>query len=114
MITKQNIPTINSLENLVTTIQETNSFFLNTVQRQVNTALTLRNWMIGFYIVEYEQSGRDRADYGKQLYKAIADRLTDFLKKDLNQLEKDICTSAKTFTKLTHKFCGRRPQNLTL
>jgi len=75
MITKQNISVISNLDNLATTIQETNSFFLNKVQKQVNTALTLRNWLIGFYIVEYEQSGRDRADYGKQLYKAIADKL---------------------------------------
>lgn len=37
--------------------------------------MTLRNWIIGYYIVEYEQSGKDRAEYGKQLFKAIADRI---------------------------------------
>ena len=37
----------NTLDNLATTIQDTNTFFLDKVQRQVNTALTLRNWIIG-------------------------------------------------------------------
>lgn len=76
MKTNKNVPTLNTLENLTTTIQDTNSFFLNKVQRQVNTALTLRNWIIGYYIAEYEQFGKDRADYGKQLFKAIAENLS--------------------------------------
>jgi predicted nuclease of restriction endonuclease-like (RecB) superfamily len=41
----------------------------------VDIALTLRNWIIGYYIVEYEQRGEDRAAYGKKLYKEIADRI---------------------------------------
>jgi hypothetical protein len=36
----------------------------------------LRNWLIGFYIIEYEQFDEDRAKYGKQLYEVIAERLT--------------------------------------
>lgn len=83
METKQNINAINTLENLTATIQATNTFFLNKVQQQVNTALTLQNWLIGYYIVEYEQSGKDRADYGKKLYKAIAENL---LKKGLKSI----------------------------
>ena len=35
--------------------------------RAVNQMATLRNWLIGFYIVEYEQEGRDRAKYGDRL-----------------------------------------------
>lgn len=41
-----------NIEGLVYSIQETNQYFLNQVQKQVNTALTLRNWVIGFYILE--------------------------------------------------------------
>jgi hypothetical protein len=33
----------------------------------VNIALTLRNWLVGFHIFEYEQQGRDRAKYGERL-----------------------------------------------
>lgn len=67
--------TVNNLEQLTTAIQQTNQYFLQQAQRQVNTALTLRNWLIGFYIFEYEQSGKDRATYGIGLYKALAERL---------------------------------------
>ena len=75
MKTLKNPSSVNNFESLATTIQQTNSFFLDKVQRQVNTALTIRNWIIGYYIAEYEQSGKDRADYGKQLFKAIAESL---------------------------------------
>jgi predicted nuclease of restriction endonuclease-like (RecB) superfamily len=40
--------------------------------RAVNTSLTFRNWFFGFYIVEFEQSGKDRAEYGKALLATIA------------------------------------------
>ena len=43
----------------------------NTLQAQaahaVNLALTSRNWLMGCYIVEFEQNGEDRAAYGEQL-----------------------------------------------
>jgi predicted nuclease of restriction endonuclease-like (RecB) superfamily len=38
----------------------------------INVALTLRNWLIGYYIVEYEQQGSDRARYGEQLLDTLA------------------------------------------
>ena len=45
----------------------------NTLQAQaahaVNLALTSRNWLMGCYIVEFEQNGEDRAAYGEQLLK---------------------------------------------
>lgn len=42
-----------------------------TVQ-QVNSGLTARNWLIGFYIFEYEQHGADRAAYGERLLQSLA------------------------------------------
>ena len=41
----------------------------------VNQLLTIRNWMIGFYIVEFEQSGKDRAEYGTQLLKKLSKKV---------------------------------------
>jgi predicted nuclease of restriction endonuclease-like (RecB) superfamily len=38
----------------------------------VNVLLTLRNWLIGCHIVEYEQNGRDRAEYGERLLDELA------------------------------------------
>lgn len=66
---------ISGINFLLSAILQTNQFFLNQVQRQVNTALTLRNWVIGCYIFEYEQHGKDRAMYGEKLYKVIAEKL---------------------------------------
>ena len=91
MKTLKNTSSINNFESLATTIQQTNSFFLDKVQRQVNTALTLRNWIIGFYIVEYEQSGKDKADYGVGLFKAIAKRLLKMGVKSLQERNLYLC-----------------------
>jgi predicted nuclease of restriction endonuclease-like (RecB) superfamily len=66
---------LNGINDLVHSIQHANKFFLNQTQRQVNTALTLRNWVIGYYIVEYEQKGEDRAAYGEKLIENLASRL---------------------------------------
>ena len=41
----------------------------------VNLSLTARNWLIGFYIVEYEQHGEDRAQYGENLLNSLSKRL---------------------------------------
>ena len=41
----------------------------------VNLSLTARNWLVGYYIVEFEQEGEDRANYGENLLKNIAKRL---------------------------------------
>lgn len=35
--------------------------------KAANISLTLRNWLIGCYIVEYEMNGQDRAEYGEKL-----------------------------------------------
>lgn len=39
----------------------------------VDRNLTVRNWLIGFYIAEFEQNGEDRAKYGERLLERIAD-----------------------------------------
>ena len=36
---------------------------------------TMRNWLIGYYIVEFEQHGKDRAEYGSQLLKKLEERV---------------------------------------
>ena len=45
------------------------------VNRTVNTTLTLRNWLIGNYIRDYEQHGADRAQYGARLIEKLSDSL---------------------------------------
>ena len=41
----------------------------------VNLSLTARNWLVGYYIVEFEQRGEDRAKYGEKLLKKLAQSL---------------------------------------
>jgi hypothetical protein len=38
--------------------------------------MTIRNWIIGHYIVEYEQGGSDRAEYGTNLLKNLEDQIS--------------------------------------
>ena len=62
---------------LVTNIADTSHYFQQQAQKQVNVALTLRNWCIGAYLVEYEQHGQDRAQYGERLLSTLAKSLKD-------------------------------------
>ena len=43
--------------------------------RAVNMSLTLRNWLFGMRIQEYEQNGSDRANYGERLIDMLAEKL---------------------------------------
>jgi predicted nuclease of restriction endonuclease-like (RecB) superfamily len=42
----------------------------------VNRAATVRNWYFGLFIVEYEQNGEDRAQYGERLIERLSASLT--------------------------------------
>jgi predicted nuclease of restriction endonuclease-like (RecB) superfamily len=63
------------LKELSQAIKGTDSAFSRQAGRSVNLALTLRNWLIGFYVKEYEQNGQDRAVYGGRMFEALADSL---------------------------------------
>ena len=52
---------------LLNTIQQTHTVFQQNAVKAVNMSLTIRNWLIGYYIVEFEQNGEDRAKYGDKL-----------------------------------------------
>lgn len=60
------------LANHIISIQNTLSA---NVAHAINLSLTTRNWLIGYYIVEYEQHGEDRAQYGEALLKNLAKRI---------------------------------------
>ena len=57
----------------------------------MDIALVIRNWLFGWYIVEFEQGWADRAElYGKRLIERIAEKLTarlgrGFSKRSLEQ-----------------------------
>jgi hypothetical protein len=59
---------------LIDIISETHSTLQQKAASAVNKSLTIRNWLIGFYIVEFEQNGEDRAKYGDRLLESIAEK----------------------------------------
>jgi predicted nuclease of restriction endonuclease-like (RecB) superfamily len=40
--------------------------------RAINISLTLRNWLIGYYIAEFELNGKERAEYGNNLLDSLS------------------------------------------
>lgn len=67
-------------DKLILQIEKINSDLQSKALQSVNQALTIRNWMIGLHIYEYEQGGLDRAKYGSKLIENIA---IEFSKKSL-------------------------------
>ena len=62
---------------LVKAIDSTSQQLLGRAASAVNQALVLRNWLVGAYIVEFEQNGEDRAKYGDRLLPRLASDLED-------------------------------------
>ena len=80
-------------DRLLIGISYINSATQKATARAVNQVLTLRNWLIGAYIIEYEQNGEDRAVYGDALLRGIA---TDLTKQEVTGLS---LTNLKSFRK---------------
>lgn len=66
-----------SFEKLVKQIYHTNEALQQNASLAINRSLTTRNWLIGHYIVEYEQNGSDKAKYGERLLQQLSERLAD-------------------------------------
>lgn len=62
---------------LLSTIQFVDGRLAGHASRAVNISLTVRNWLIGYYIVEFEQHGKDRAEYGDELISKLSTGLRD-------------------------------------
>lgn len=64
-----------NFESLVGRINQVQDMLQAQTAHSINLAVTARNWLVGFYIVEFEQHGEDRAKYGENLLKNLAKRL---------------------------------------
>lgn len=60
---------------LVSAITQLSTQMVRRVATVANQALVLRNWIVGAYIIEYEQGGADRAKYGERLLERLAEDL---------------------------------------
>ncbi|MDQ8189670.1 PDDEXK nuclease domain-containing protein [Roseibacillus persicicus] len=65
------------LPTLVSDIQHLDTALTKRAASAVNISLSARNWLIGAYLVEFEQKGEDRAEYGQKLIPELAKRLRE-------------------------------------
>jgi predicted nuclease of restriction endonuclease-like (RecB) superfamily len=72
-------------ETLADSIQLVHGEMAAQASKAVNISLTLRNWIIGCYISEYELRGADRAEYGKRLFSSLANALKSAGIKDVGK-----------------------------
>lgn len=66
-----------TFNNLVSGINAVNKYLKDSAACAINQHVTARNWLIGYYIFNYEQKGMDRATYGDRLVDCLAEQLND-------------------------------------
>ncbi len=66
---------MSTIDTLVNNIDTVHNSIQSDVIRSVSSGLTLRNWVIGYYIVEYEQNGSDTSNYGDKIISTITVKL---------------------------------------
>ncbi|MBR3582662.1 MAG: DUF1016 family protein [Kiritimatiellae bacterium] len=71
------VPPLDGFDGLVGRIAAASDALREGAMAVVNRSVTARAWLTGCYIVEYEQHGRDRAQYGERLLERLAERLED-------------------------------------
>jgi predicted nuclease of restriction endonuclease-like (RecB) superfamily len=85
----RNTPSISvsSFSRLTELIHRTHAELAAQANKAVNVSLTLRNWLIGLHITEYEQQGLDRAEYGTALLKNLSISLKQLGVSNCNERE---------------------------
>lgn len=64
-----------SFGDLVSAVESVHRYSHQSAVKAINRYATMRNWLIGFFIVEYQQKGKDRAVYGEKLLKRLEESL---------------------------------------
>ena len=65
----------NTFDTLVQNVINAHNVTNKAATGAVNQLLTIRNWIFGYYIVEFEQNGKERADYGTHLLKNLQEKI---------------------------------------
>lgn len=86
--------TLHSFNDLASIVQTTHDAAQSSAVKAINRMQTMRNWLIGYYIVEFEQHGKDRAEYGTQLLKKLEERV------DRKGLTRNTFQSSRTFYRM--------------
>ena len=61
-----------NIVNLTNILTYIHSQLLNNTAKAINIAVTMRNWLYGYYIHEYELHGHDRAEYGEKVIEKLS------------------------------------------
>ena len=72
---KWNEETAFSFEHLSDLVEQVHTSAYSASVKAINRFATVRNYVIGYYIVEYEQHGSDRAKYGDKLLKRLTEKV---------------------------------------
>jgi predicted nuclease of restriction endonuclease-like (RecB) superfamily len=94
---------INNFASLIENIYQTHEYLNTHAAKAINTCLSLRNFLFGYYIVEYEQKGNDRAKYGDKLLENISKELSA---KGLKNISRAELTRFRKFYKTYPQICG--------
>jgi len=71
------VNTIMDFEQLLQRLVNIGAYMQERAVVVVNRAVTVRNWCFGVFIVEYEQNGQDRAQYGEHLIERLSISLSE-------------------------------------
>src|SRR6266581_7057782 len=94
---------------LIKAIDSASQQLLGRAAAAVNQALVVRNWLVGAYIVEHEQRGKDRARYGARLLETLA---RDLKARNLAGLGISILERSRRFYLLYPEFRSAIPQTV--
>ena len=103
-----------TFDSLYKSVAKLNAVFEDDTVKAINRNVTARNWLIGFYIVHYEQKGEDRAQYGEKTLQKLSEKLN---KKSLSyrnlklyrQFYKEFLSLEKPiFDYVLHEFAGEK------
>jgi len=65
-----------NFQQLLSSIEKAHDKLISQAYNQINYYSTIRNWLIGYFIVEFEQRGEDRAVFGKEVLKNLSKKLS--------------------------------------
>ncbi|MHB8276687.1 MAG: PDDEXK nuclease domain-containing protein [Candidatus Humimicrobiaceae bacterium] len=83
-----------------------------TAVRYVNTALVTTYWFMGRRVVEYEQKGKERAEYGEALLKKISTDLTPRFGKGFTERNLDYMRQFYLiYPEISHTVCAKLPED---
>lgn len=64
-----------NFDQLVETLAQTHRSIQQQSAQAIDFSLVVRNWLFGYYIIEFEQKGEDRAQYGSRQLAKLSERL---------------------------------------